>query len=249
MVRGLQLLALLQTAFMIWMMVDAAKRRADYYWFLIILLPFGEWIYFFVVKIHDFKQLRGRLLPAKRPSLRELRFRARQTPSVLNQRQLADGLHDAGHYEEAAAGYAEVLAKDAAEVGARYGAARCKLALGDPAGAIEDLRAVVASKPSYRDFAAWLDLAETLRRQGRLQEAVSEAQRLVGRSSRPANQVTLARCLIDAGQTEAGERVLREILEELRYAPRHHRRSARPAAAEARGLLRGLSKQRGARRG
>ena len=44
----------LETAFMIWMLVDAINRRAEYYWYIIIFVPFGEWVYFFTVKIHDF---------------------------------------------------------------------------------------------------------------------------------------------------------------------------------------------------
>ena len=40
-----------QTAFSIWMLVDAIQRRAPYYWYFIIAMPFGEWIYFFMVKI------------------------------------------------------------------------------------------------------------------------------------------------------------------------------------------------------
>ncbi len=48
-------LLILSYAFSIWMIVDAFKRGADHYWFLIIFCPFGEWVYFFLVKIHDFK--------------------------------------------------------------------------------------------------------------------------------------------------------------------------------------------------
>ena len=34
----------LETAFMIWMLVDAINRRAEYYWYIIIFVPFGEWV-------------------------------------------------------------------------------------------------------------------------------------------------------------------------------------------------------------
>ncbi len=42
-------------AFSIWMLVDASKRGARHWWMIIILVPFGEFIYFFTVKIKDFK--------------------------------------------------------------------------------------------------------------------------------------------------------------------------------------------------
>lgn len=45
---------LLSYAFSIWMLVDAYQRGAEHYWYLIIFFPFGEWVYFFLVKVHDF---------------------------------------------------------------------------------------------------------------------------------------------------------------------------------------------------
>lgn len=45
----------LSYAFSIWMLVDAYKRGESCLWWGVILFPFGEWIYFFVVKIHDFE--------------------------------------------------------------------------------------------------------------------------------------------------------------------------------------------------
>ena len=48
-----RVLFILQHAFMAWMLIDAIRRRADGYWYLIIFIPFGEWFYFFRVKIHD----------------------------------------------------------------------------------------------------------------------------------------------------------------------------------------------------
>ena len=82
-------LGFLQTAFMIWMLVDAVKRRVEFYWYIIIFFPFGEWVYFFAVKIHDFRQVRFRLAE-RAPSLRKLRFEAKQTPSINNKLALAD---------------------------------------------------------------------------------------------------------------------------------------------------------------
>ena len=73
-------LSLAQTAFMVWMLVDAGRRRADYYWFWIILTGVGAWAYFFAVKMHDFRGTHlasaglGSLFQ-RRPSLNELRYR------------------------------------------------------------------------------------------------------------------------------------------------------------------------------
>lgn len=51
----MHILLIISYTFSIWMVVDAYKRGAEHYWYLIIFFPFGEWIYFFLVKIHDFK--------------------------------------------------------------------------------------------------------------------------------------------------------------------------------------------------
>ena len=55
----MHILLLLSYAFSIWMIVDAYKRGAEHFWYLIIFFPLGEWIYFFLVKIHDFKNSHG----------------------------------------------------------------------------------------------------------------------------------------------------------------------------------------------
>jgi len=51
----MHILLILSYAFSIWMLVDAYQRRAEHYWYLIIFFPFGEWVYFFLVKVHDFR--------------------------------------------------------------------------------------------------------------------------------------------------------------------------------------------------
>ena len=48
-----RILFFFQSAFSLWMIVDAIRRGAAYYWYPVIALPFGEFVYFFVVKIHD----------------------------------------------------------------------------------------------------------------------------------------------------------------------------------------------------
>lgn len=50
----MRILLILSYAFSVWMLIDALKRDAKVYWLVIIFFPFGEWIYFFMVKIHDF---------------------------------------------------------------------------------------------------------------------------------------------------------------------------------------------------
>lgn len=77
--RLLQLLFYAQQLFSLWMMVDAIKRRPGSHWYLIIWVPLGEWVYFFMVKIHDYPALKVRLMNLWRrpPSIQNLRYEAR----------------------------------------------------------------------------------------------------------------------------------------------------------------------------
>ena len=62
------LLSVAQTAFMVWMLVDAYRRQADGFWFLVIFfVPVaGAWAYFFAVKARDLQTLRvGAISPGE----------------------------------------------------------------------------------------------------------------------------------------------------------------------------------------
>jgi hypothetical protein len=96
-----QVLYLAQGAFTIWMLVDAYRRGAESYWFLVILfLPgLGAWAYFFVVKVGDFPGLRDWSFLQRRPPLEELRYKAEQTPTLTNRLALAERLVELRDYE------------------------------------------------------------------------------------------------------------------------------------------------------
>jgi hypothetical protein len=99
----IHILFALQSAFSLWMLVDAARRGAGYVWYMIIMMPFGEVAYFFAVKIHDpeFAAFRRNAF-SKPPSLDQLGFNAEHAPSFENRLMLAQGLHDNGRHVEAA---------------------------------------------------------------------------------------------------------------------------------------------------
>ena len=93
------LLYILITAFTIWMIIDAAKRRAEYYWFLIIIFfaPLGGLVYFFVVKLKDLRPAGGEPVVAAKPvgpSLGQLRELALESPSIANRLAYGDALRE-----------------------------------------------------------------------------------------------------------------------------------------------------------
>jgi hypothetical protein len=49
-----RLIPILFLAFKIWMIIDAVRRQVPYYWFLIVIfVPFGDFVYFAMVKMKD----------------------------------------------------------------------------------------------------------------------------------------------------------------------------------------------------
>ena len=82
MIRALPLLLL---AFKIWMVVDAVRKSQPYYWFLIIFfLPFGDVVYFFMVKIHDLRWQKLAVPRRALPTIAELQARYRSARSEIS---------------------------------------------------------------------------------------------------------------------------------------------------------------------
>jgi hypothetical protein len=238
------ILYLLQAAFTIWMLVDAVKRRPILHWYVIIFLPFGPLVYFFAFKIHDreFDWLRGLFRVAPRaPSLADLRARAKESPSVENRMRLANALHDAGAYAEAAEVFESVLGTQSDLPDALYGLGRCKMELGEPDAAVELLTRLVEKNRAYRDYAACLELAEALTRTGEDDEAIELLQGLLRSSPRPAHAVALAKRLLAVARVEDAQRVLRESLADHERNHAANQRRDRDAAREVAELLRSIS--------
>lgn len=239
--RLAQLLFMLQTAFSIWMLVDAIKRRSQFYWYVVIAVPFGEWVYFFMVKIHDFKGSKlGRLLGPQAPSLEQLRFEAQQTPSVLNKCRLADGLHDGGAFDEALSLYQEVLRQDDEHMGALYGAALCQLERGEVQAAAAALAALVDRSPGYRDYEPWQHLVRALWSADQRDQALERLRQLNTIAPRVPHQIALGHYLAEAEDRDQARQVLQQALEHHAHAPRHVQRAASGDVAEARRLLKSL---------
>ena len=104
-------IVILSYAFSVWMFVDALRRKAEFYWYLVILfVPLGAFIYFLFVKLQDpvAEASKGEggsptILPqrrARQPSLDLLRATVEETPSVENQLRLAAALFQARKVEE-----------------------------------------------------------------------------------------------------------------------------------------------------
>ena len=155
--------------FRLWMLVDAIRRRPPFYWYLIIFfVPFGDFIYFAMVKLpgqNGASAQRSELataVPVLGPSLTELELRAKETPSELNKLAFADALAIEQRPAEAVERYRDVLRQASDSKEALHGLARSLLALGRPLEAVEELSHLMELDPAFRDYSAALDYAEAL---------------------------------------------------------------------------------------
>jgi len=206
-------------AFHVWMIVDAIRRRAEFYWFLVILLvPLGSVAYFFLVKAQDFEFARKQSAASEPVSLPKLRFRALETPSVQNKLVLADQLEGHDQYAEATDLYREVLRRDTTNKQALHGLARCLLGMGQPALACDELAKLLDVDSGYRDYSAALDYAEALWQSDQQQDAIDLLQGLVGVSSRINHRVALAHYLILADRTGPAKDELDKALREHEHS-------------------------------
>lgn len=241
------ILIALQMAFSIWMLVDAVRRRAPEYWWLIVLVPFGEVAYFLAVKLPDMQFHRGlrRQLFGKRVSLQQLRTNYAETPSHQNRVALAQKLHDTGQHAEAADLFEKVLRNDENDKDSLYGYALCCLNSERADMAVRALERLVDIDISYRDYAPCEDLARLYREGGDQATGRERSIALLRKACKKCQRIgprrMLAGYLIDDGRGSEARPLLEDGLRAYDGSPPYVRRRDRRDARMARSLLRSLS--------
>jgi hypothetical protein len=236
-----RVLFVMQSAFSLWMLVDAVQRRCSSYWYIVVLCPFGEWVYFFKVKIHDpeleWARAWFRYLTTRRTTTDQLRNRVARTPSFANVLALGQMLYNEQAHADALEQFRAALELQPDSADATYGAALSALELADFDAAVRDLRRVIDAEPAFRDYAAWLDLSEALGRAGRDDESLAVLERLVDRSPRLSHRMAYAQRLRESGRLPEAEAQLQQGLADFDDAPAFLRRRERGLARKARRML------------
>lgn len=240
------LVSLAQTAFTVWMLVDSYRRRAEYFWFFVILWlqPVGPWVYFFVVVARDFSGVRGLTawsFGPRRPSLAELRYRAEHTPTLATHLELAQRLIERGEHADAVPHLEAALAQEPDHCQVLYSLAVCRRALGRPEEAAPLLERINARDRTWSDYSAWRLLAEVRGDTGDGAGALSCCRELVRLAPTLRHQCLLAENLLRADHSAEAGKVLDEALDSYRYAPGIARRRNRRWVREARRLRRQAS--------
>jgi len=185
--------------FSIWMLSDAIRRRAGWFWYLVILAaPLGAVIYFVAVKLLSTPG-RPSGVPPTSPAAASSRSVRPATGLLQNGLDRADKLEAAERYDEAVPIYEEALARDPNNLRAMHGMARCQLGLGDPRAAIELLEKVLNTDREFGDFGAALDYADALWLAGRQQDTLDLLRGLVNLTGRINHRLALAHYLGESG--------------------------------------------------
>ena len=238
----MQILVVLQSAFVIWMLVDAIQRRAEYYWWAIIFfVPFGSYIYFFMIKIKDppFNKI-VKWFKDKPITLDQLRYEAQTTPSVANKTRLAQGLYDHNAYGEASVIFEEMLAHDPEDKSALYGLGACRVQQRAFDEAFVPLEKVVALELSYKDYLPAMELTNAYWQGGRKPDALALLERVARHSRWLEHELDLARCLVQLDRKDAARALLRQALADHEHSPTYVQRQDRSHARAAKALLREL---------
>lgn len=237
----MHILFALQSAFSLWMLVDAARRGAGYVWYMIIMMPFGEVAYFLAVKIHDPEFAAFRLdLFSKPPSLDQLRFNAEHTPSFENRLMLARGLHDQDRHVEAAELFQRILEAEPEDKAALFGLGCSLLGAGRTRESIEVLEELVELDLKFAEYGAGSMLADIYWNEERREESLAMRETIANASRSLAHQTELARSLASAGREQEARELIERCLNEYAHSPGYIQRSEKQHARAARRVLKSL---------
>jgi hypothetical protein len=219
-------LELLYMAFMIWMLVDAYQRGAEGWWFFVIFFfwGIGPWVYFFAVKIRDFRLTRNRFSAAGSPqwrrlSLDELRYRAERMPTVVNRLALAERLMEKGQHRDAVPLLDAILKAEPGYCPALHELAQCHLACGEPAQALPVLQRLLERDRRWSDYRAWKTLLEVYDALEQPEQALQTMRELAKMVPTLENSCHLADRLLEGNQKGDAAKVLDQALTDYQYSP------------------------------
>ncbi len=171
-------------------------------------------------------------------SLRRFEAEARRTGDVASRQRYADELIRQGRASEAIPIYQGTLTGlYATDPGLLFGLAQAQYAANQFADARGTLERLIASNPSSRSADVHLLYAKALASEGKRDQALTEYAALAGYYAGAEAPLRYAELLRDAGRNDDARRVLQELLEHARMAPKHYRKMQQEWLADAERVL------------
>ena len=248
-------LELLSFGFSLWMFVDALRRKADFYWYvlIILLMPIGGFIYFFVIKLPEMQaasadgtSLGTGTIPfpmRKGTTVRTLEAQVVETPSQQNRLALAWALFEDRRIQESSQIFKACHIEDQDDAESVYGIARCLSAQDNFKEAIAHYQRVITIDRVFRDYDPWLDLAAAHTQAGDPEKTIELLKKLVQEAPRVKHKTILGRCFSDQNRVDDARRVLTEALSDFEESSFFLQRDNESWVSQARSLLAGLPTQ------
>jgi hypothetical protein len=201
--------------FTVWMLSDAIRRRAGWFWYLVILVaPLGPVIYFVLVKLPNVAT--GRSVPGAMGGRGPFAVPNNRLSSSFLTPGLdhADQLEEAERYDEAVPTYQDALASNPNDLQALHGLARCELGLCHPRVAVALLEQVLNIDREYRNYGAALDYADALWLAGQKQDALELLEGLVNATGRVNHRLAYAHYLAQSGDLAKAKIEVQRVIDE-----------------------------------
>ena len=228
-------------AFLIWMFVDAIRRR-EWLWAVFILIGWGIsalLYFFFVYRASAPSVTRGFELPGaqSRKRIKELQAQINHLDNAYHHFQLGDVYFQRGNLAGAEKCYRAALQRDATDIDTRAHLGQCLVRLNRPAEARPLLESVMNEKPEHDYGHTMMALAETLTALGEPDNALQYWQHITQNHSYPRAKVQLAELYLAKKQPELARAELKDIVSDDQHAPAFQRKRDRVWVRRAKSLM------------
>jgi hypothetical protein len=235
----LGIVAILATAFWVWMLIDCIRNEPQSVWIWVILFLgwLGGLIYFVGRKLPNMRAP-GAATAGLRERIRDLEEQVRHLKNPYYLTQLGQAYLDAGKTGRALEPFEEALKLDRENLAALVGAGECRVGLGKFEAALEPLDLAYGKDPNYRMGRGAELLAICCLELGR-DEKLQEIEPSLPKK---AHLTEYVRAYLQArrGNREEARQMLSRLIEDVRHLPRAYYRKDRIWMQKARALLRQL---------
>jgi hypothetical protein len=232
---------LLLTAFQIWMLIDAIRRR-EWIWavFIFLFSALSALFYYFSVYRASPSATRGFELPGanNRRRIKELQAQIHHLDKAHHHSQLGDIYFQQGKLGLAEASYRAAMERDPLDIDTRAHFGQCLLRQKKPAEARPLLVGVVAENPKHDYGFSQMALAETLAALGETDAALNVWKQVTENHSYPRAKVQLAELYLAKNQPDLARAELSDVLADDPHAPAFQRKRDRVWIWRAKGLMR-----------
>jgi hypothetical protein len=228
--------------FVVWMLIDALRRR-EWLWALFIgATGFGAIWYFFYVYRGSPEAMRGFELPGAhdRRRIKELQAQIHHLDKAHHHYQLGDIYFHQGKLEKAEACYRAAIERDREDIDIRAHFGQCLLRLKRPAEARPLLEGVCKENPKHDYGYSLMALAETLAALNETDNAIGVWEQVLSQHSYARARYQLAELYAARGKTDAARQQVEELLIDDVHAPAFQRRRDRVWVRRAKRLKRKL---------